>query len=449
MFLKQIIPSSSNKLLVPLIAGLWIMSSGFFSAQANAETPSVGVAQLLIGQGATYQRNSKTQPITKGLAINQGDLLKTDHRTHLHLKMEDGALVSIHPSSILEIECYQTHDTKNVCIKFNLISGQVRKISGQASQQSPQSFRLNTPVAAVGVRGTDFITKIQNDDTALVRVIEGAITLTPFDDNCTQGGLGQCNTPLTQVLTEKDLYMLQIQRGGIPQRVELDLNLVNKKTIEQEEQNYATSLVSGVDDAEMNQVLHIIKDDPALVENFLHLAGYKPNIDFNNNEAIKKNTGGLMFGTWSKNTEGLAQPYDMAKQNKTVTVGNADFALWRENGVYMPPVGQVEYKLTQSHAYIEKDDARINASVLAGTLAINFDAQKVNTSLMIQPDQGSLINFNAKDQELRSDGLFSINSSGQRLAVGAVSNNGQEVGYMFDQPVDSGRLKGQTMWQTK
>ena len=41
-------------------------------------------------------------------------------------------------------------------VKLNLIEGTARAVSGEAAKAAKERFRLNTPIAAIGVRGTDY-----------------------------------------------------------------------------------------------------------------------------------------------------------------------------------------------------------------------------------------------------------------------------------------------------
>ncbi|MFM8637711.1 MAG: ATP-binding cassette domain-containing protein, partial [Betaproteobacteria bacterium] len=52
----------------------------------------------------------------------------------------------------------------------------VRSITGQWGEAAKDRFRLNTPLAAIGVKGTDFAVRVEPDKTAAA-VYTGAIVL--------------------------------------------------------------------------------------------------------------------------------------------------------------------------------------------------------------------------------------------------------------------------------
>lgn len=421
---------------------------------AQAADP-IGQVQLILGQNASVQRDGQTHPLKKGDAIYAKDTLSTSSTTHLHLRMQDGAYLALHPSGSLTIECYQTQVPQ--CLKLDLQQGTLRTISGQASQDAPERFRLNTPIAAVGVRGTDFITQAHTAKTQ-VRVIQGAITLTPYSDTCTPTTLGNCSTEFTALLTELDNHMLKAIQGQAPVIIELDPAFAQQHNgsthtaaheANEASQSQKTERTEQPDSLKnLDTVLHILKDDPDLVAHFIQLA-QKFNTLPQDDSALRPTPGNdsLIFGTWGEHHHGLAQPYEHAKQGRLPTVGNPHFAIWRETGHYQPLVGTHQYNLTDSYAYIQTPTRQLNADVTEGRLSINFDTSQLDTQLNIQPEIGQSINFSASHTISRTDGIFSITQSQDRFAAGAISNDAQSVGYILSQPVEHGQLNAQTLWQ--
>ena len=68
---------------------------------------------------------------------------------------------------------------------------------GAAAQAAKDRFRLNTPLVAIGVKGTDFVTQTSQEGTR-VMVNQGAIVMAPFDQGCRADALGVCATSRAQ-----------------------------------------------------------------------------------------------------------------------------------------------------------------------------------------------------------------------------------------------------------
>lgn len=440
---------------IPLMIATW---SGSVSAETvsvshefnKAQTqmkPTVGKVQLMLGQSAVLVRENQSLSVEADTQLQEGDVLFTGEATHLHLKMDDGAYVALRPLSELKIECYQSNPERNLCMKFDLKKGNMRAVSGKGSHTDPQKYRLNTPVAAIGVRGTDFVTQVENGAT-LVRVLEGAITVTPYSEACQTSGLGNCSTEFTGLLTQNDTFMLKALPGALPQQVELDQHL----TEQTDELNNEQGREKLAQTTEFADVVNILKDDPELVKKYLELAGYTGNSDLDAQVTPDLSSANvpLMFGTWNAYHSGIAKPFSVASEGREVTVGNSVMGLWRAEGQYQPPAGRLDYNLTDSSAYIlTPNSSVIGAKVTDGSLSINFDKNQLKTQINIQPDEGRNISFNAAHQLNRSDGIFAIGGDDGRIAAGAISNDGQHVGYMLNTPVEQGRLNAQTIWQAK
>lgn len=408
-------------------------------AFGNAQAQTVGQIQLVIGKNAELNRGGILSRVNSQMPLQQGDVLVTGKQSHIHIKFEDGAIAALRPNSTLKIECYQTNPVQPLCMKLNLVEGTVRKISGPASQAHKESFRLNTPVAAIGVRGTDFITQISPAGETFVQVVEGAITASPFVENCTPQGLGNCETSMTALLTENDTFMLRISAGSQP-----EMQAINQQLSEIEFKN--SKMYSNHNHT--NNTLQVLKDDPALIDRYLEEAAQNavnlPNV------AIENSNQQLVFGSWNLSSPGIAMPYEQAKQNREVTVGNQYLALWRENGQYQPAVGKVDYTLTDSSAFLVQPDSIESAQVTEGELSIDFDASKLQTSITITPDSFSKnYIFSATQNISREDGIFAIHTEDGRIAAGAISNDASQVGYMLQQSVNEGEIHVQTLWQAQ
>ena len=87
-------------------------------------------------------------------------VLKPGRGAHVHIRFIDGGMVSVRPLSRLRIEEYSNHlANSRGAIKFQLEQGVVRSVTGDWGEAARDRFRLNTPVAAIGIKGTDFIVR--------------------------------------------------------------------------------------------------------------------------------------------------------------------------------------------------------------------------------------------------------------------------------------------------
>lgn len=192
-----------------LLALACIGGSGWAGAQAI-----VGEVTMVIGTATAIDEVGASRAIERGAAIRVGDRLETQIGGHVLLRFVDGGRLSLRPASRLQIESY-SHTAEQPqlgAIKFRLDEGVVRSITGSWGEAARERFRLNTPVAAIGVKGTDFVVRSHADTTAAT-VYTGAIMVTPLAGQCS-ASLGPCLTGSEKTLTaDMRGQMLELARS--------------------------------------------------------------------------------------------------------------------------------------------------------------------------------------------------------------------------------------------
>lgn len=122
-----------------------------------AEETAIGSIKTVQGSCAV-RRGSQTVPVTQGMHLEIGDLLKTGADGRLAFIMRDGTRVSLGPDSELTVDqfAYDPSHSK-FALLLNLGRGMLAYVSGKIATFSPEAVRVQTPVASIGVRGTKFV----------------------------------------------------------------------------------------------------------------------------------------------------------------------------------------------------------------------------------------------------------------------------------------------------
>ncbi|MBV7537499.1 FecR family protein [Duganella sp. sic0402] len=148
-------------------------------------------------------------------AVQEGQELSTGKDGYVYLKTADDGLLILRPASRARIVTYHI-DRKvpaNTHVKLELLAGVARSVSGSAVKQARQNFRFNTPVAAIGVRGTDF-TVFTDHESSSVTVLSGAIVVSGFGGACLPTGGGPCeHTASRELAAGQAGQMLKVKRG--------------------------------------------------------------------------------------------------------------------------------------------------------------------------------------------------------------------------------------------
>ncbi len=139
------------KKLNMVVAVLLLITCGF--AQAADPTPSGEVTSL---KGwATIGQNGESVRLYRGASVIVGDRLQTGKGARLKLRMIDGTVVTLGENTEFIVREYEVSDTNGVGL-LELTRGFFRAVTGKITKLQTHSFRVKTPLAVVGVRGTDF-----------------------------------------------------------------------------------------------------------------------------------------------------------------------------------------------------------------------------------------------------------------------------------------------------
>jgi hypothetical protein len=98
-------------------------------------------------------------------SVFEGDLITTGANSYAVVEFVDGAKATIRPNSELKIESYQFNRSQDGAL-LNLVKGGLRAVTGQIAHNKPESFKVKTNVATLGVRGTEFYLRICEEDCA-------------------------------------------------------------------------------------------------------------------------------------------------------------------------------------------------------------------------------------------------------------------------------------------
>jgi hypothetical protein len=107
------------------------------------------------------ERDGQRLAAAPGMGVKQSDVLVTGADGSVGVTFLDNSLLSIGPGSALAIDRYSfdttTHDGQ---FDASLKRGTLAVVSGRMVKRSPESMRVHTPSAIMGVRGTEFVVKV-------------------------------------------------------------------------------------------------------------------------------------------------------------------------------------------------------------------------------------------------------------------------------------------------
>ncbi len=123
---------------------------------------AMDVGLVKVARGAVQiQRGAERLPATVGAALQPSDVLVTGADGSAGVTFTDNSLVSVGPNSVFAIDKYRFDSTTHAGeFEGNLRQGRLAAVSGKMVKQSPESMKIRTPSAIMGVRGTEFLVQV-------------------------------------------------------------------------------------------------------------------------------------------------------------------------------------------------------------------------------------------------------------------------------------------------
>lgn len=151
--------------------GFMLLTISFFIQTTYADPPlptPVGRVVWIKGILKAVMPNKEERKLQQTSLIYLKDTLITDANTQAQIVFTDQTLMTFRPNTNFYIDQYEYHaKPKNGSVGtyvMNLIEGGFRTITGLIAKNKPSDYQVNTPVATIGVRGTDYAVYIKNGE---------------------------------------------------------------------------------------------------------------------------------------------------------------------------------------------------------------------------------------------------------------------------------------------
>jgi len=148
-----------------LIAGLAGFATQAFASDAKG---------LVVASRGTVIANSSadSRELKQGDEIFVEDEIMTGPKSFAVVQFLDGAKVTIKPNSEIVVEDYVYNGNSDDKATLSLVSGGLRVITGAMAKNNPENYKVKTPVALMGVRGTEFAIQLCGQDVCAEDGIE-------------------------------------------------------------------------------------------------------------------------------------------------------------------------------------------------------------------------------------------------------------------------------------
>ncbi len=133
------------------------------AVQPAAAAEVAGKVLLAKGEVQAQAVDGSVRSLKKGAELFTGDTIRTEDKSYIVVRFTDGGKVTVRPGTELVIDEYAYGgDSDGSTLK--LVKGGLRALTGAIAKQNPDAYRINTPVATLGVRGTEFDVRLCEAD---------------------------------------------------------------------------------------------------------------------------------------------------------------------------------------------------------------------------------------------------------------------------------------------
>lgn len=148
-----------------------------------ASQTAAGSAQFASGNVTISKGAAPASALAKGAAIQAGDTITTGDKGSVQLRFTDGGFISLPANSKFSVNGYvDAKDPGKDQFLVELLAGGMRAITGQIGKRNPANYKVTTPTASIGIRGSGFNVAINANGTLSVSTELDAI------DVCNKGG---------------------------------------------------------------------------------------------------------------------------------------------------------------------------------------------------------------------------------------------------------------------
>lgn len=459
----------------------------------HAGPQPVARVSMAVGDAQRIGASGQVTPLSLGTQLSEQDRIITGKDAMVILIFSDQARVALRPDSELLIRRYKVDPNgAETELQLDLLRGTVRQISGRAAQKQPERYRLNTPIAAIGVRGTDFLAK-SGEGLVEAYVHEGAIVVAPLGGAGTPGEIPAANigagfgVQYSRADRSKNLERQNVGQNDVERLFGMRIaassstdrtaagntagNAAQPDKKDRTEQTVVASLAPARDrDATGVSMQSTASLAGGVVQSSVMMVPNTPELPspplvvppVTSPEVLPPVTPPVVVQlptqlVWGKFSNPQKLPFTLpvayadVKDGRHTTVGElGQYALWRDgvNGPLDKSLrGQAQFALAAGEAFYQQAGKTLAVNLTDPRLQVDFDRLSFNTQIGLSGAGVPAQQLNVSGR-MNDEGVFLGTASGQRVA-GALSRNGVEAGYLFKIDNSAGQYQGITLWNAK
>lgn len=130
------------------------------------------------------ERESKIQELLLKDKVLENDQITTLNDSRTQLLLNDETVITVGENSIFKMDEYLLNEEKDSTLKMNFLNGTFKVITGKIGKLNPDSFKIQTKTASIGIRGTEILLQLEAQKERIM-CTQGTIIVTINETNNT------------------------------------------------------------------------------------------------------------------------------------------------------------------------------------------------------------------------------------------------------------------------
>ena len=151
-----------------VLAALWALPGG-------AKAAGIATVMEVVNEGYRTPPGADETTAKAADELVQEEALRTEKESAIQVKFIDGSELSVEQSSEMVLSDYVFDGS----VATGLIDLNNGLFHFKSNGNDDQGIALRTPVATIGVRGTEFLVHVDGDDVTIIDILDGSVEARP------------------------------------------------------------------------------------------------------------------------------------------------------------------------------------------------------------------------------------------------------------------------------
>ena len=168
-----------------MVRRISILNKSLFLLMFLSTTVFAQIGQVVALKGdVKLERESKIQELLLKDKVLENDQITTLNDSRTQLLLNDETVITVGENSIFKMDEYLLNEEKDSTLKMNFLNGTFKVITGKIGKLNPDSFKIQTKTASIGIRGTEILLQLEAQKERIM-CTQGTIIVTINETNNT------------------------------------------------------------------------------------------------------------------------------------------------------------------------------------------------------------------------------------------------------------------------